>query len=343
MASNLADDLERRVGGLLDRIPGYRGYRSKEDRRDADRRVREHLVTAYDAAADRVERVARDLATQRRLGEIGPVDEFARTLRHFIDRVRTATYGYGGLMGDRDVDALALDQLRQFDEGLLSGVDELARPIGELEAALAAKGNLATSAAAGTAVVRALLARFDLRGEVVETGKPAPTESVLRVLQAGPTDAVPPAFNLETGEALAILGDDYLVDARVAIDGAPTSLRLFRLTGGGEERWLVVPARREHGLALATPVSQAPVSGTATDLDGTTYTASVAGSGDGEVVGIGGSSGSRPVRFSLLVGADDPAQRAVVLDWGTERQAYAGRQVDPRDVEIFGRPTAQLN
>lgn len=343
MAANFADDLERRVGGLLDRIPGYRGYRSKEDRRDADRRVREHLVTAYDASADRVEGAARELATQRRLMEIGPVDEFARTLRHFIDRVRTATYGYGGLMGDRDVDAMALDQLRQFDEGLLAGVDELAKPIADLEAALAAKADLGSSAAAGTAVVRTLLSRFDLRGEVVETGKPAPSESVLRVLQAGPVDAVPAAFDLEMGDALAILGDDYLVDARVAIDGDPTSLRLFRLGGGGEERWLVVPARPEHGLALTSPVGLAPAPGAATVLDGTTYTASLAGSGDGEVLGEGGSSGSRPVRFSLLVGADDPARRGVILDWGTERQAYAGQDVNPRDVEIFGRPTAHLN
>lgn len=343
MAANVGDQIERRVGSLLDRIPGYRGYRSKEDRRDADRRVREHLVTAYGAQADRVERVARDLAAQRRLGEIGPVDEFARTLRHFIDRIRTATYGYGGLMGDRDVDAAALDQLRQFDEGLLSGVDELAVPIRELEAALTAKDDLAAPADAGTAVVRTLLARFDLRGEVVETGKVAPAESVLRVLQAGPVDGTPPAFGLELGDALAILGDDYLVDSRIAIDGDPTSLRLFRLRGGEDERWLAVAAKPEQGMALTTPVTPAPPSGTETAIAGTTYRSEVAGSGDGEVVGIGGSSGFRPVRFSLLVGADDATARAVVLDWGTERQAYAGREVDRRDVEIFGPPPAQLN
>lgn len=343
MAANFGDKIERRVGGLLDRIPGYRGYRSKEDRRDVDRRVREHLVAAYDGQAARVERVARDLSNQRRLGDVGPVDEFARTLRHFIDRVRSATYGYGGLMGDRDVDAAALDQLRQFDEGLLSGVDELAAPIQSLEAALATKGDLAAPAAAGTAVVRALLARFDLRGEVVETGKAAPTESVLRVLQAGPVDAAPPAFGLELGDALAILGDDYLVDSRIAIDGDPMSLRLFRLTGGGAERWLAVAARSEQGMALTTPVTPAPPPGTETAIAGATFRSEATGSGDGEVVGVGGSSGFRPVRFSLLVGADDPAARAVVLDWGTERQAYAGQSVDPRDVEIFGRPTAQLN
>ncbi|MDP9363125.1 MAG: hypothetical protein M3Q10_02635 [Chloroflexota bacterium] len=340
MAANFGEELERRVGGLLDRIPGYRGYRAKEDRRDADRRVREHLVTAYDAQADRIERVARDLAARRRLQDIGPVDEFARTLRHFIDRVRTATYGYGGLMGDRDVDAQALDQLRLFDEGLLSGFDELAKPIGDLETALAANGELATPARAGSDVVRRLLARFDLRGEVVETGKAAPQESVMLALQPPRSDEAAPGFDLRQGDALAILGDDFLVDGVVAVEGGAVPLRLFRL-GATPERWLAV-ARGPWGMALLTPAT-APATGSETALDGTTYTAEVAGSGDGEATGAGGASGSRPVRFWLLIGANEPAARGVVLDWGSERQAYAGRAVHPNDVEVFGRPSDQIN
>ena len=341
MAANLGDQIERRVGGLLDRIPGYRGYRAKEDRRDADRRVREHLVTAYGAQADRIERVARELANQRRLSDVGPVDEFARTLRHFVDRVRTATYGYGGLMGDRDVDAAALDQLRLFDEGLLSGVDELARPIGDLESALAANGDLATPARAGSEVVRGLLARFDLRGEVVETGKPAPEESVLRVLQAPRSDATAPIFDLREGDALAILGDDYLVAGRIAIDGGPTSVRLFRLGDGGE--WLVVARQGEGALALVSAVPAPVAGGMETVIGDATYTPEVTGSGDGEVTGTGGSSGLRPVRFTLLAGSEDRAARAVILDWEGERQAFAGRAVHPDDVEVFGRPSGQIN
>lgn len=342
MASNIGEQLERRVGALLDRVPGYRGYRAKEDRRDVDRRVRDHLATAYGAQADRIERVARELATQRRLAEIGPVDEFARTLRHFVDRVRTATYGYGGLMGDRDVDGAALDQLRLFDEGLLSGVDELVKPIGDLEAGLGAGGDLAAPARAGSTVVRDLLARFDLRGEVVETGKPAPEESVLRALQATAGPAAVPAYDLRQGDALAILGDDFLVDARIAVDAGAASLRLFRLGTGADERWLAVPRRPELGLALVNPVA-APAAGAETAIGGATYAPQAAGSGDGEVIGAGGASGLRPVRVALLAGAEDAAARAVLLDWGGERQAFVGREVHPNDVEVFGRPSTELN
>jgi len=348
MVSSLADDLERRVGGLLARVPGYRGYRSKEDRRDADRRLREHIATSFGQQADRVERIARDVADRRRLNEIGPVDDLARAIRHLADRIRTATYGYGGLFGDRDVDAAALDQIRLFDESLLGGVDELQEPLGQLEAAHAANGDLATPARAASAVVRALDARFDLRGEVVETGKPAAEESVLRALGPGPgaaADQPHRAYGLQLGDALAILGDDFLVDGQIALSGAD-DLRLFRLGGGtAAEEWLLVPRQPALGLARLQPVAAPPtppVSGQTT-LDGVSYTIQSAGSGDGEVTGTGGGSGLRPVRFALLAGADDPAARALVLDWGTDRQAFAGRDVHPNDVEVFGRPTGTIN
>lgn len=345
MVSNFADETERRLGSLLDRVPGYRGYRSKEDRRDADKRVRAHAATAFGQLADRVESVGRDLADQRRLAEIAPVDDLTRAIRHLADRVRTATYGYGGLFGDREVDATALDQLRLFDEGLLAGASELERPVADLEAAHSTKGDLATAARAGTEVVRRLEARLDLRGQVVETGKPAPEESVLRVLGPGTSADAPPsshrAYDLKLGDALAILGDDFLVDASIAVSGGRDDLRLFRLGGGAAEEWLFVPQRAEHGLARLSPVAPPPPG--QTTIASTAYADHAAGSGDGQVSGTGGASDVRPVRYQILRGADDTKTRALILDWNGERQAFAGAEVHPNDVEVFGRPNGQLN
>jgi hypothetical protein len=343
MSSNFGEQLERQVGGVLDRIPGYRGYRSKEDRRDADRRVREHVVAAFTAEADRVGAIAQQLADQRRLTEIGPVDDFAQTLRHFVDRVRTATYGYGGLMGDRDVDASALDQIRLFDESLLAGIDELRAPIAELETAFSQQGNLAGPARAGTAIARNLLARFDLRGEVVETGKAVSQQSVMRVLQPGATQTAPAAYALKEGEALSILGDDFIVRGRILVDAGQDSFRLFQLTDDAAGEWLFAPFDPTRGLARVTP-APAPASGTARSGSSQGGTArSEIGSGDGEVIGASGSSGARPVRFEVSNSNDGDKQVTIVLDWGAERQAFTGRTVHPNDVEIFGRPSERLN
>ena len=345
MSPSFGQNLERRAADLLNKVPGYRGYRAKEDRRDADRRVRDHVAAAYEQQADRVERVARDLANRRRLKEIAPVDEFAQAIRHLVDRIRTTTYGYGGLMSDRDVDETALDQLRQFDEGLLSGVQEIDGPIVELEKALDANGDLATPARTGATRVRAILARLDLRGEVIETGKPAPTESVLAVLAPQQPDTPPPAYDLHEGDALAILGDDYLVDSRIAVDADDQSFRLFRLSGGPQEQWLFVSRQRGSTPALLSPAPAAtsPPTDPETVIAGTAYTPQSSGSGHGQVIGVGGESDERSVAFTILAAPSDPTARAVILDWGTERQVFTGKEVHPNDLDIFGRPNPDLN
>ena len=57
----------RTASRFLDKIPGYSGYRDKENRRDADRAVRDRLTADLLARAERVERVAGQLADQRRI------------------------------------------------------------------------------------------------------------------------------------------------------------------------------------------------------------------------------------------------------------------------------------
>ena len=325
------------IGNALNAIPGYRGYRAKEDRRDADRRVREKVASAFTAQADRVESVARELANQRRLRDVGPVDEFARTIRHLVDRVTTASYGYGGLFSDRVVDETALDQLRLFDESLLAGVEELDGPIAQLEQAIASAGDLAGPTKAGTDATRKILARLDLRGEVIETGRPAPQEKIAEIISPAPASEKqpPPAFDLHDGDAVAILGDNYLVDARIDLESGDQALRLFRLNAA-PEKWLVVPAERAHSFALVEPTDRPYASGVQSTIGGEAYTVNWSAAGSGDVIGKGGATGRRSATMTVLTGASDAASRAVVIDWGNERQVLVGKEVHPDDVEIYG-------
>ena len=163
---------ERRISEALDRVPGYRGYRLKEERRDADRRVRAAVADAYAAELARVERIGRELANARRLGEISAVERTSQAIRHYIDRVRSATPGYGGLFGDRDIDGIALDQLRLFDESLLLGIDELRPAIDRLEADFGAGQPLAPAAdeAARTHRITNRSLQYSARGDRDRTG-----------------------------------------------------------------------------------------------------------------------------------------------------------------------------
>ena len=143
----------------------------------------------------RVERIGRDLANARRLGEIGAVERASQAIRHYIDRVRTATPGYGGLFGERDIDGVALDQLRLFDEGLLIGVDELRPAIDRLEAGCR---RWTATRPGGRRCSQDDRDRSSLgstrRQEVIETGRAASRDSVLAALQ--PLAEVIPARGL---------------------------------------------------------------------------------------------------------------------------------------------------
>ena len=333
MSERVEDVWEAKIRQTLDRIPGYRGYRLKEDRREADRRVRDAVADAYAAELARVERIGRELANARQLGAIGAVERASQAIRHYVDRVSTASPGYGGLFGERDVDGVALDQLRLFDEGLMLGVDELQPAIARLEADYAAGRPLAPAAGQVATIIESQLARLDTRQSVIETGRAASRDSVLSALQ--PIGEVVPhaAFSAQPGDAISILGDDHLVDARIDVDGQPKSFRLLRIDRDPEE-WLLVG--RDPASPLARLRETAPSAQGAT-IPGETMQQIAAGTGDGEITGEGGSSGLRAVRYALLADANDPDRYGLLLDWDGERQAFVGNRAEPLDIEVFRR------
>ena len=105
--------LERTFAGL----PGVKGYKEKELRREADKTVRDLL--------------ARDLDEQRqRLG----------------DRIKTASYGYAPLFDDVKVKEAQLDALAQFDEQMVERVGALQAEVDKLAAAVSAREGIGDAA-----------------------------------------------------------------------------------------------------------------------------------------------------------------------------------------------------
>jgi hypothetical protein len=324
---------ERRIGDALDRVPGYRGYRLKEERRDADRRVRAAVADTFAAELARVERIGRDRANARRLGEISAVERTSQAIRHYIDRVRSATPGYGGLFGDRDIDGIALDQLRLFDESLLLGVDELRPAIDRLAADFAAGQPLTPAADQPAETNETQIARFNSRQEVIETGRATSRDGVLAALRPIAEVIPPDVYSAQLGDAISILGDNFLVDARIDVDGRPQTFRLFRIAREPEE-WLFVSREPGGAMFRMTPVT-APERGGG--ISGTNLRQTVVGAGDGEITGERGSEGLRAVRYADFEDAEDPDRFGVILDWEGERQGFVGQRAEPLDIELFRR------
>jgi len=331
----MAMDRAGKLGSLANKIPGYRGYRAKEDRRDADRVVRDKISDELEARAARAEQLASKMAAARDLVNLGAVNGVVQEIRLLATRVRTASYGYGGLFSNQDVNGAALAQIQAFDETLLDGVPALDPVLQSLEQA--GPTGITTAVAEVNDVVRHLSTQFDARSSVVETAKPSAVTPALPPISAALDQTEPPkppdAFELHDRDAIAILGDNAVVDARIDITGT-NPIRLFRLEGN-PKRWLVVPsvAGKEFGLLTETA---APDKVSATTLDGVEFKPASPQSGMGSAVGAGGEQKNLPVTFVELTGASDPNARALLIDWGTERLAFRGQPVHPDDVEIFG-------
>lgn len=329
----IGDDIRagEHLSNLLGRIPGYSGYRDKEDRRDADRAVREDLGRGLTAAADRVERVARDLADRRKLGQVSSVDSWVQAIRHLGDRIRTASYGYGGIFGDALIDAEALDQLRTFDESLLAQLQSLEDPIEALEAALVADGNLQSAVDRGLTVTRELSSRFDARDAVIKSGEVAPETRMQDVLDQPEAPSLPELWSLDAGDAVSVQGEDFLVDARLDVAAAGDAFRLFRLGERGAGRWLYVPkdaAKRPGLVSLAAADSG---SGGSLSQDRSAMV---------EMIGPTGDPRSATAAYEVRSSENDSGQLTIVVAWPSEQMTWTGEQLMPEEITNYGSPGA---
>lgn len=317
------------LGNLIQRVPGYRGYRQKEDRRNADRAVRDRIVFELDQRAARIEAVASALAAKRDLANVGTVNALARDIRALSTRVRTASYGYGGLFGDRDVNEHALAQIQDFDEALLEGAAAYDGPIAALERAT--PDTITAMSDAVAAITRHLTEQFAARSNVVETAQPSsvppappPVSSALDKQEA-PT---PPAvFELHDRDAIAIMGDNLIVDARIEVASAET-FRMFRFQGE-PKRWLLAP---QDATAMIVLFEEQPVPPEGDQ----SFIAGKSGTGTGSVIGAGGEQQGVSVTYTRMTVSADPTKQALLLDWGSEKQFFVGSPVHPDDIELFG-------
>jgi len=139
------DMIEHSKGGLetlAAKIPGYRGYKEKEDRRAADKLLREHLAEQLNEQRRRLAELQRDLLEGGGLLLIDDLDRAVTKVQNLADKVRTASYGYAGLFDAVKVKEEELDALYDFDESMLGHVSAIQVAIDALAAAMDASGDV---------------------------------------------------------------------------------------------------------------------------------------------------------------------------------------------------------
>jgi hypothetical protein len=182
--------------------------------------------------------MATQLADERKLAAIGMVDKPLKRLRSFIDRIRTASYGYSPLFANDKVDESALDQLAAFDRSLADQQAIVANQISQIEAADSGSDAFKAACASLTTTIEELHDRFDKRNDVLQTGSALPEKDVLDLLAPSRRAGTPIAWALMPGDALSYNGDNYAVVGRVSVEATDANYRGFQLRGGDENQWL---------------------------------------------------------------------------------------------------------
>jgi hypothetical protein len=136
---SLLDQVKDQMSGfeqLVAKIPGYKGYKEKELRREADKLLRDHIVNRMRTVKTQLDGLQHDLIGAGKFDLLDETGSAATQIQTFIDRVRTAAYGYSGLFDAARVKEDELDRVYEFDSALIGYADRIENAISNARAGI---------------------------------------------------------------------------------------------------------------------------------------------------------------------------------------------------------------
>jgi hypothetical protein len=152
---------------LLDIIPGWGGYQERQNRRKADQLLRQTLAEKLTAQRRNLDVAQKELISHGKIDLVDDIGSAVTQLQTFVDRVRTATYGYSGLFDAVRINQAELEQLYSFDAALFEYVERLDAATGRLREAISVGEGLAETVHIIQDICREANSTFDQREHVI--------------------------------------------------------------------------------------------------------------------------------------------------------------------------------
>jgi len=159
-------DSQNLLEKLASKIPGFGGYLKEEQRRTADKMLRETLAQRYEEQWGRISEIQRQMISEGMIDSIDNMEAAAVKLRTFIDGMRPASYGYGGLFGAVKINEAELAKLYNYDNQLLEGVGKVTSAVDNVAASVGSDG-LPAAIRNLTSVCAECVTAFDRRKDVL--------------------------------------------------------------------------------------------------------------------------------------------------------------------------------
>jgi hypothetical protein len=167
----MADMFQKVSGGmdpftkLASYIPGFSGYVQRENRRAADKLVRETVARRFEELLKRLSNLQADLVSAGKIEYVDDLEKASLQLRTFADKIRTAARGYAGVFDAVKINEKELEQLYNFDLAFFDLIDQIGHGIDNVEASLADDSALPAAIRNITTLGRQAVDTFNRRSE----------------------------------------------------------------------------------------------------------------------------------------------------------------------------------
>jgi len=152
---------------LIGKVPGYKGYKEKEMRREADSLLRGALVRDFTLQLNRLAPMQSTLLDQGGIELMDDIGAVKTSLQTLIDRIKNAAQGYAGFFDAVRVKEDELDRLEQFDAQLVDEVSRVSAAFDFLDKAIQENGNVKAAIASARSIVQEVNDLFSKRSSVI--------------------------------------------------------------------------------------------------------------------------------------------------------------------------------
>ena len=154
---------------ILAAIPGFRGYKEKELRRESDRLIRNHLYRRLSEAKSDLKDVFQKLSDRRFFEALTDLDRLVAKFDRVAAKIDHASYGYAGFFDVVKVKEGNLDRMIDFDNQLADDVEKIVNEVETFKAEVMKKEIKKAKERIQHLVetLEAFEKTFDERGEVI--------------------------------------------------------------------------------------------------------------------------------------------------------------------------------
>ena len=152
---------------LMSYVPGFNGYIERQNRRDADKLLRDTVARRFEEQWKRASQLQSDMVSNGMIAYVDDMEKAAIQLRTFIDKISTAPRGYSGLFDAVKINEKELESIYQFDAAFFDLADQVGHGLDNVEASLGDEAALPAAIRNVISLARMAVETYNRRAEAV--------------------------------------------------------------------------------------------------------------------------------------------------------------------------------